>query len=85
MPSAAAHARSDRAGAGQALNDGSSAGGTGLIAPFFRWLRRREVRRFHARGWAIIPDIPTDAFHAMAATLESEGWKRYGEYSGIDA
>ena len=50
-----------------------------------RSLRALAKLRFRALGLATIKDVPTDSFNELVAKLIDRGWRKTGEYNGVDA
>jgi hypothetical protein len=50
-----------------------------------RLLRSLAKVRFRMLGLATIKDIPTDRFNRVVAELVGAGWRKTGEYDGVDA
>jgi hypothetical protein len=41
--------------------------------------------RFRVLGLATIKDIPTEQFNSLVKELGTRGWRKTGEYEGLDA
>jgi hypothetical protein len=50
-----------------------------------RALRAIAKLRFRALGLATIKDLPTSRFNRLVEELVAKGWRKVGEYKGVDS